>query len=88
MTQVLSPTPEALALASQLLHDGQLVAFPTETVYGLGANALDAKAVLNIFAAKGRKVPQGIRSGREWTAYPGWERRLEKSSGGYDRLER
>ena len=28
----------------------------------------------------GRKVPQGIRSGREWTAYPGWERRLEKSS--------
>ena len=54
MTQVLSPTPEALALASQLLHDGQLVAFPTETVYGLGANALDAKAVLNIFAAKGR----------------------------------
>ena len=44
MTQVLSPTPEALALASQLLHDGQLVAFPTETVYGLGANALDAKA--------------------------------------------
>lgn len=36
----------------------------------------------------GRKVPQGIRSGREWTAYPGWERRLEKSSGGYDRLER
>ena len=54
MTQVLSPTPEALALASQLLHDGQLVAFPTETVYGLGANALDAKAVLNIFTAKGR----------------------------------
>lgn len=54
MTQVLSPIPEALALASQLLHDGQLVAFPTETVYGLGANALDAKAVLNIFAAKGR----------------------------------
>ena len=36
----------------------------------------------------GRKVPQGIRSGRERTAYPGWERRLEKSSGGYDRLER
>ena len=30
----------------------------------------------------------GKRSGREWTAYPGWERRLEKSSGGYDRLER
>ena len=54
MTQVLSPTPEALALASQLLHDGQLVAFPTETVYGLGANALDPQAVRGIFAAKGR----------------------------------
>ena len=49
MTQVLSPTPEALALASQLLHDGQLVAFPTETVYGLGANALDPQAVRGIF---------------------------------------
>ena len=44
MTQVLSPTPEALALASQLLHDGQLVAFPTETVYGLGANAPRCKS--------------------------------------------
>ena len=53
MTQVLFPTPEALALASQLLHDGQLVAFPTETVYGLGANALDAKAVLNSSLRRG-----------------------------------
>ncbi len=54
LTQVLTPTPEALALASSLLRDGQLVAFPTETVYGLGANALDKDAVLSIFAAKGR----------------------------------
>ena len=54
MTQVLAPTDESLALASCLLHDGLLVAFPTETVYGLGANALNAEAVLNIFAAKGR----------------------------------
>ncbi len=54
MTQVLAPNDESLALASRLLHDGQLVAFPTETVYGLGADALNAEAVLNIFAAKGR----------------------------------
>ena len=37
-----------------MLHGGKLVAFPTETVYGLGANALDASAVARIFAAKGR----------------------------------
>lgn len=53
-TQVLSPTEEALQLASALLKDGQLVAFPTETVYGLGANAFNKDAVLSIFAAKDR----------------------------------
>lgn len=53
-TQLLPATDESLALASRLLADGQLVAFPTETVYGLGANALDREAVLGIFAAKGR----------------------------------
>ena len=40
--------------AVQAIRQGQLVAFPTETVYGLGANALDPKAVLRIFEAKGR----------------------------------
>jgi L-threonylcarbamoyladenylate synthase len=40
--------------AADLLRDGLLVAFPTETVYGLGANALSAKAVASIFAAKQR----------------------------------
>src|ERR1017187_410057 len=40
--------------AAALLRRGELVAFPTETVYGLGANALDAKAVAKIFEAKGR----------------------------------
>lgn len=43
-----------LAAAADLLRTGQLVAFPTETVYGLGANALDTSAVEKIFAAKGR----------------------------------
>ena len=40
--------------AAELIRAGGLVAFPTETVYGLGANALDAVAVARIFAAKGR----------------------------------
>jgi L-threonylcarbamoyladenylate synthase len=43
-----------VAHAAALIRAGKLVAFPTETVYGLGANALDAAAVERIFAAKGR----------------------------------
>lgn len=45
---------EALAEAASVLRGGGMVAFPTETVYGLGANARDASAVARIFAAKGR----------------------------------
>ena len=45
---------QALEQASELLRQGQVVAFPTETVYGLGANALDENAVRAIFAAKER----------------------------------
>jgi L-threonylcarbamoyladenylate synthase len=45
---------DQLSHAAQLLREGKLVAFPTETVYGLGANALDAAAVERIFRAKGR----------------------------------
>lgn len=47
-------TPLCIAKAGELLRDGQLVAFPTETVYGLGANALDDKAVAAIYATKRR----------------------------------
>ena len=48
------PEPEPIARAAAVLRRGGLVAFPTETVYGLGANALDAAAVGGIFRAKGR----------------------------------
>ena len=48
------PSPEEIARAARLIRDGKLVAFPTETVYGLGANALDAAAVRRIFELKGR----------------------------------
>jgi L-threonylcarbamoyladenylate synthase len=49
-----SPGDGSIAHAARLIREGKLVAFPTETVYGLGANALDRAAVERIFAAKGR----------------------------------
>ncbi|MFM8933522.1 MAG: L-threonylcarbamoyladenylate synthase [Gemmataceae bacterium] len=48
------PAPGDLAEAARLLALGHLVAFPTETVYGLGANALSAEAIDRLYAAKGR----------------------------------
>jgi L-threonylcarbamoyladenylate synthase len=48
------PDPALIQRAAEQLRAGELVAFPTETVYGLGAAALDAHAVAKIFAAKGR----------------------------------
>jgi L-threonylcarbamoyladenylate synthase len=54
MTLVLDASPESIARAARCLRDGGLVAFPTETVYGLGAHALDADAVRRLFAAKER----------------------------------
>ena len=55
METILTPVcPESLARAGELIRAGQLVGFPTETVYGLGANALDETAVRRIFEAKGR----------------------------------
>ncbi len=53
-TEHLSGDAGGIARAADLLRSGQLVAFPTETVYGLGANARDGKAVARIFAAKNR----------------------------------
>src|SRR5580700_7087345 len=54
----LTDSPEAdepvLKKAADLIRHGGLVAFPTETVYGIGANALDAAAINRIFVAKGR----------------------------------
>jgi L-threonylcarbamoyladenylate synthase len=49
-----TPTPQALAQAAGVLRAGGLVAFPTETVYGLGADARSASAVEGVFALKGR----------------------------------
>ena len=53
-TEILAPDQAGIARAAGLLREGRLVAFPTETVYGLGADARQARAVAEIFAAKGR----------------------------------
>lgn len=53
------PDMQTFKKAGQILKEGGLVAFPTETVYGLGANALDEEASRKIYAAKGR--PPTIR---------------------------
>jgi L-threonylcarbamoyladenylate synthase len=53
-TQILDIDDNSLAYAKELIESGKAVAFPTETVYGLGANAFDNTAVENIFAIKGR----------------------------------
>ncbi len=53
-TEILRPYPAALDKAAEILRGGGLVAIPTETVYGLAANAHDAAACAGIFRAKGR----------------------------------
>ncbi len=74
------PEPEAIAEAARVLARGGLVAFPTETVYGLGARALDRDALARIFVAKGRPTAHpliahvadvaGARAlAAEWNAY-------------------
>ncbi len=70
--------PDSLLLqqAARYIQQGQLVAFPTETVYGLGANAFDAAAVAKIFVAKGRPADNPLIvhvadfAGLEEVAYP------------------
>ena len=54
MTEICKPTPENINAAAAIIKKGGLVAMPTETVYGLGANVYNPQAVANIFAAKGR----------------------------------
>jgi L-threonylcarbamoyladenylate synthase len=55
-----SASQEAVTRAVELLRRGELVAFPTETVYGLGADASNADAVARIFAAKGRPADHPV----------------------------
>ncbi len=52
--QILSPTPEHIEIAAGIIRDGGIAAFPTETVYGLGADAFNPQAAAKIFEAKDR----------------------------------
>ena len=54
MTKIIKPTQAELAAAGEVIKQGGLVVFPTETVYGLGADGLSPAAVRKIFEAKGR----------------------------------
>ena len=54
------PEPDALAAAAAVLADGGLVAFPTESFYGLGAHALSADAVARVFEVKGRPADKPL----------------------------
>jgi L-threonylcarbamoyladenylate synthase len=62
------PDPEVIAQAGRALRAGQLVAIPTETVYGLGVDATDEAAVRRVFAAKGRPAddPLIVHVARSW----------------------
>src|SRR5450631_2107835 len=60
MVRVVRATPVEIETAVQALRDGELVAFPTETVYGLGANARNPAAVRKIFEAKGRPTTHPV----------------------------
>lgn len=53
-TRILPASAGAISEAAQILRSGGLVAFPTETVYGLGADATDGEAIARLYAAKGR----------------------------------
>ena len=78
MSRVLAPTAEAIIEAAAALRRGRLVAFPTETVYGLGAAATSDAAVAAVYRAKGRPArnplivhvagPPGHGRSRSWTS--------------------
>ena len=60
-TQLLqADAPGAIQTAAAILQNGGLVGIPTETVYGLGANALNEEAAKKIYAAKGRPSPRRV----------------------------
>ncbi|NLA52740.1 MAG: threonylcarbamoyl-AMP synthase, partial [Clostridiales bacterium] len=71
-TQILDVNPKSLAIAAGLIREGKVVAMPTETVYGLAANALNTEAVKNIFEAKQRPAdnPLIVHIWQKEQAYP------------------
>ncbi|MCJ8140503.1 L-threonylcarbamoyladenylate synthase [Falsirhodobacter halotolerans] len=82
MTRLLAPDADGLDEAARLLRDGGLVAFPSETVYGLGGDARNDRAVARIYEAKGRPsfnplivhLPDAEAVARFAVLPAGWER--------------
>lgn len=60
IAELLDPTAENMARCGERIREGKLVSFPTETVYGLGADATNEKAVLSIFEAKARPLTDPV----------------------------
>ncbi len=58
--RLVPPTPEAIAEAASLIRAGEVVAYPTETVYGLAADPFSVAAVAKLFAVKGRSASEPI----------------------------
>jgi L-threonylcarbamoyladenylate synthase len=86
MSPILKATPASIAQAARRLRDGGLVAFPTETVYGLGGDASNASAVAAIYALKGRPADHplivhviGLEAARGWAVLPAAAERLVQS---------
>src|SRR6266404_909062 len=78
---VSTATAEQIERAAQLLHAGALIAFPTETVYGLGADARDDDAVRRIFAAKGRPAEHPVIVHlANADLMPRWARKIDASA--------
>jgi L-threonylcarbamoyladenylate synthase len=82
---IFAPSPETISRAAELLRGGELVAFPTETVYGLGGDATQDAAVAKIYAAKGRPSYNPLIvhvATREWVAG------IAEPDGRFDKLAR
>jgi L-threonylcarbamoyladenylate synthase len=74
---IVSPTPENVDRAARMLRDGELVSFPTETVYGLGADARNPDAVRRIFATKQRPAEHPVIVHiADASALPRWARSI------------
>jgi L-threonylcarbamoyladenylate synthase len=86
MPPIVAATEASIAAAARRLRDGGLVAFPTETVYGLGGDASNASAVAAIYACKGRPPDHplivhvtGLEAARGWAALPASAERLAQA---------
>jgi L-threonylcarbamoyladenylate synthase len=72
LREILTPSDENFARAVKALESGKVVAFPTETVYGLGGNAYNDESVLKIFACKGRPESKPLS-----VCYPSFEKAFD-----------